>query len=419
MVINSKPKSLDTNGHASTSPEGQTALVFGASGISGWAVMQNLLSYPSPTTFRRIIGLTNRPLSKAEGSFPEYDKRVELYFGIDLRQDLGGVKTQLMNTIPRLEEVTHVYYCAYSNATAYSENVMAIRDINVGMTSNAVYASDAVMPSLKFFVLQTGTNHYGVAVFRYLDKIKINPPLREETPRIPSPYGDEIFYYAQVDVLKQASKGKRWGWCEVRPDQIIGVVPNPTSMTYIEPLALYLALYRFVHGPGAVVKFPGTKSNFTYTYTDSSQDMIARAEIFLSVQRPGEADGEAFNIADTATPGPWSVKWPVLAEYFGLKAAGPGDKGWEGIDDWWFEHQDEYQKMCDRFGLKRRNITRETWVFLKCGFTLLDINREMSLDKIRSVGFTEEKKVGEGHRLGFDRMAALKILPSKEDWESV
>jgi nucleoside-diphosphate-sugar epimerase len=47
---------------------------------------------------------------------------------------------------------------AYSNATAYSENVMAIRDINVGMTSNAVYACDALMSSLKFFVLQTGTN---------------------------------------------------------------------------------------------------------------------------------------------------------------------------------------------------------------------------------------------------------------------
>lgn len=198
-----------------------------------------------------------------------------------------------------------------------------------------------------------------------------------------------------------------------------GVVPKPTSMTYIEPCALYLALYRFIHGPGAVVKFPGTVASFKYSYTDSSQDVIARAEIFLSVQKPGEANGEAFNIADTATPGPWSVKWSILAAYFGLEGAGPGELGWEGIDDWWFAHQDEYQKMCDRFGLEKRNMTREAWVFLKCGFTMLDRNREMSLDKIRSLGFVEEKKVGEGHIIAFDRMAAAKVLPSKEDLESV
>lgn len=128
-------------------------------------------------------------------------------------------------------------------------------------------------------------------------------------------------------------------------------------MTYMEPLALYLALYRFVHGPGAVVKFPGTKSNFTHTYTDSSQDVMARAEIFLSVEKPCEANGEAFNIADTATPGPWSVKWPIVAAYFGLRGGGPGELGWKGIDDWWFEHQDEYQNMCDKFGLRKRSIT--------------------------------------------------------------
>lgn len=47
---------------------------------------------------------------------------------------------------------------AYSNATAYSENVMDIRDINVAMTYNAVHAVDRLCKNMKFFVLQTGTN---------------------------------------------------------------------------------------------------------------------------------------------------------------------------------------------------------------------------------------------------------------------
>ena len=44
-----------------------------------------------------------------------------------------------------------------------------------------------------------------------MDKIEINPPLKEDSPRIPSPYGDEIFYYGQVDLVKQAAKGKAKG----------------------------------------------------------------------------------------------------------------------------------------------------------------------------------------------------------------
>lgn len=89
--------------------EKNVALVFGASGISGWAITRNLLSYPTPTTFSRVIGLTNRPMSIEEGKFPE-DPRLELHSGIDLRGDLVRVKEQMQEKIIRLEEVTHVYY---------------------------------------------------------------------------------------------------------------------------------------------------------------------------------------------------------------------------------------------------------------------------------------------------------------------
>ncbi|KAL3440282.1 hypothetical protein BJX65DRAFT_316749 [Aspergillus insuetus] len=399
--------------------QNNVALVFGASGISGWAVTKNLLSYPTATTFSRVIALTHRPRTVEQTGLPQ-DPRLELYSGIDLRSNLQDVKAQMQSRIPRLDEVTHVYYLAYANATAYTENVMEIRNINVAMTSNAVLACDQLCAGMKFFLLQTGTNNYGVAVFRYIDKIEINPPLREDNPRIPSPWGDEIFYYPQVDLIKEAAKGKQWRWCEVRPDQIIGHVPAVTSMTYVEPLALYLSLYRYVHGPGAVVPFPGTKNNFVYTYTDSSQDIITRAEIYLSVVKPEAANGEAFNIADTATPGPWSVKWPILAGYFGLKGTGPGawgeKGGWGEIDTWWNEHQDAYAKMCAEFGLQKRTIEPATWVFVKAGLTLLDRNREMSLDKIRKVGFTEELPVGEGHVRTFNRIAVEGIIPSRGAW---
>lgn len=88
----------------------KVALVFGASGISGWAVAKNLLSYPSATTFTRVIGLTRRPRAAEESGLPQ-DPRLEFYSGIDLRDGLDSVQQQMSVRIPCLEQVTHMYYC--------------------------------------------------------------------------------------------------------------------------------------------------------------------------------------------------------------------------------------------------------------------------------------------------------------------
>ncbi|CAI7629992.1 unnamed protein product [Penicillium palitans] len=393
------------------------ALIFGASGISGWAVTKCALSYPTPTTFDRVIGLTNRPLPLEKSGLPN-DTRLELHYGVNLRENLDVVLSQLQEKVPNLEDVTHVYYLAYSNATAYSMDVMGIRDINERMTYNAVHAVDRLCRNMKFFVLQTGTNNYGVAVFRFQEHIEINPPLREDNPRVLSPWGDEIFYYAQVDLIKEANKGKSWKWCEVRPDQIVGHVPIPTSMTYVEPLALYLMLYRYVNGPGATVVFPGPYANYIHTYTSSSQDIIARSELYLSVEKPDQAHGEAFNTADNPTPESWAVVWPKICEYFGLNAEGasPEDKGWKDIDKWWLAHQGNYKKMCEEYGLRPREISEATWIFLSAGFSFLGRNRELSLNKIRSVGFMEEYPIAYGYFQVFDHLAQEKIIPNKEAW---
>ncbi|KAJ5330339.1 hypothetical protein N7476_000122 [Penicillium atrosanguineum] len=401
------------------------ALVFGASGISGWAVTKCALSYPTPTTFDRVIGLTNRPLSLEKSGLP-HDPRLELHSGVNLRGNLDEVLSQLQAKVPDLEDVTHMCYLAYSNATAYSMDVLAIRDINAGMTYNAVHTVDQLCKNMKFFVLQTGTNNYGVAVFRFQEHIEINPPLREDNPRIPSPWGDEIFYYAQVDLIKEANKGKSWKWCEARPDQIIGAYPLFLRLTLLTSSVArprshshkHDIIYRYLNGPSATVVFPGPYTNYIHTYTSSSQDIIARSELYLSVEKPDQAHEEAFNTADSATPAPRSLVWPKMCEYFGLNAEGacPEDKGWKDIDKWWFAHQDDYKKMCQEYGLRPREISGATWIFLSAGFSFLGRNRELSFDKIRIVGFTEEYPVAYGYFQVFDHLVREKIIPSKEAW---
>jgi len=85
-----------------------TALVFGASGITGWAIAQQALVYPTSTTFRRVIGLTNRPLTKFEALLPS-DERLQLYSGINLSSNPSEIEAMMKN-IPEIKTVTHVYF---------------------------------------------------------------------------------------------------------------------------------------------------------------------------------------------------------------------------------------------------------------------------------------------------------------------
>jgi nucleoside-diphosphate-sugar epimerase len=92
-------------------PEGKVALVFGASGISGWAfVNQCLEDYPRKGVWDGVVALTNRPLSREQSNWPD-DDRLNIVSGIDLlegsQQDVEG---KLAASVPRLDQITHVMY---------------------------------------------------------------------------------------------------------------------------------------------------------------------------------------------------------------------------------------------------------------------------------------------------------------------
>lgn len=46
-------------------------------------------------------------------------------------------------------------------------------------------------------------------------------PVKESLPRIPEPYRSQMFYYHEVDELDRLSKGKKWTWCDIRPDFVV------------------------------------------------------------------------------------------------------------------------------------------------------------------------------------------------------
>lgn len=85
-------------------------LVLGASGISGWAVMQQARTYPTPTTFAKITGTTNRPMTLEQALLPPDDERLRLVGGVDFTKPVEEVKASLKEKIPDIDTVTHIIY---------------------------------------------------------------------------------------------------------------------------------------------------------------------------------------------------------------------------------------------------------------------------------------------------------------------
>ena len=90
------------------------ALVFGASGISGWAIARECLTYPTTDTLDRVIGLTLRALKKDDLLLTEGRlDRIDIYSEIDLSQD-AEVVIKKFKEIEGVERTTHVFFAGKS-----------------------------------------------------------------------------------------------------------------------------------------------------------------------------------------------------------------------------------------------------------------------------------------------------------------
>lgn len=91
------------------------ALVFGASGVTGWAFVNEILNdYPKKGVWAGVVALTNRPLSREQSQWPN-DDRLSIVSGVDLLQ---GSQADLENTLKakvlNISKITHVIYLGSS-----------------------------------------------------------------------------------------------------------------------------------------------------------------------------------------------------------------------------------------------------------------------------------------------------------------
>ncbi|KAF9878589.1 sirq protein [Colletotrichum karsti] len=377
------------------------ALILGASGISGWSLMNQARDYPTPTTFSRITGTTNRPFTLEQAGLPS-DPRLKIASGIDFTKSVEEVARSMKEKIPDVNTVSHVFFTAYIQTNDFE----SLKVKNTNLLEVAVRAIEQVSPSFKTIILQTGGKGYGL---EFPKEVGIKAPLRENMPRIPEPWAGKIFYYTQYDMLKRLSEGKQWTFSEIRPDGIVGFAPTVNPMNMGQGIGLYLSVYRAVKGAGATVPFPGHEHGYHSTHSDTFQDILSKMEIHAALNTDKCGDGGVFNIADGKTVS-WSQVWPGLCSHFGLVGTGPVANSTK-MEDFVKGHRDAWSALAKEHGLNEKLIDQQGWGHTHFMLVDFDFDRQYDLSRSRKVGFSEEIDTVQGYIESWERMRAAKQLP--------
>ncbi|KAJ4351999.1 uncharacterized protein N0V89_007345 [Didymosphaeria variabile] len=363
----------------------KSALVFGASGVTGWSFINEILNdYPEPKIWKRVHALTNRPLSQEQSQWPS-DSRLNIVSGIDL---LEGSQEELENNMQKeLEEA-------------------------VAMFKRSTLAMDHLSPKLEFLVLQTGAKMYGCHLLEKHPTDYLHVPHKESQPRLKQPYHDMLFYHPQLDWVADYTKDKKWKWIDTRPDIIIGFVPNQNFYSLGTVMAIYLSLWREIHGPNSSAPFPGTEKSWKALSNDSSSDMIARQTLYLSLNPSKIENGGGYNVADAKEPSSWSKKWPALCSYFDLNGTGPTSDPPE-MRKFIKDNIDVWKRLEKEKGLQTGHADSERTFsgFEYFLMTQFDFDRQYDMSKTYATGFSEERDTLEAWSLVFDRMRKARIIP--------
>ncbi|KAL2062461.1 hypothetical protein VTL71DRAFT_6727 [Oculimacula yallundae] len=381
------------------------ALVFGASGVAGWGLVDEMLrNYPKEGTFSRATAVVNRPLNFEDTHWPAPHSsrpQLELISGVNL---LNGTVEEfaasLKDKIKDISSVTHAYYFAYKQDNDQAREVA----INVGMLSRVTGAVNILCPTLKFFVFPSGTKGYGIQL--PASQRPFQAPFTEDM-RLPPSLSSENWYALFQEHLTTASANRSWTWCEVRPDAIIGFVPNGSTFNLAAHWATYLSAYLLLEGKGAKLPYPGSTAGFEAKFNDASASIVGRLSIYASLHPETCGGGRLFNIADQERPSSMAERWPLICEHFGLVGVPSVDEGRGALLPG--EYLQANKDVLEKKGFKGVDVWKgdflDTYGFY-CNF-----DRQLSLAKIREIGFLEERDPHRSWVESFERFKTAGMIP--------
>ncbi|KAM4064342.1 sirq protein [Hirsutella rhossiliensis] len=393
------------------------AIVFGAAGLLGWSVVNQLLSgYPRAGSFSKVTAVVNRPVSEADLCLPETSPQrpaLQVVSGIDLLQGSGdALARQLADRVPDAGRITHVFYFVFSS---FNEDHVRECEINCEMMQRVADAANILTSSLQSFVYPGGTRGYGI----YVPGGTFTAPLQETlADQLPEDYARTCAYPWFRQTLTKASRGRSWSWTEVCPDAVVGFSPHGSAFSLALHWAQYLSLYAFNHGiqPGKVppsgkeirVAFPGCQEAFDSKFTPVSGKILGRISIHAALN-PGTCGGKVVNMADNDRPTSFSKVWPAIASWFGLVGVGPaGDEGALKPGEYVAKHKQAFAEQNRPKALKcgvgagSAQLDAVGW--------WLKFDRHLSLERLRVLGFQEQRDPVEGWLGAFEQFRAAGII---------
>jgi nucleoside-diphosphate-sugar epimerase len=353
----------------------KTALVVGASGISGGNVAAELIAQGWT-----VHGLARKPNTSIAGLHP---------VAADLL-DPVALQAALADVTP-----THVFLTTWMRQDSEAENIR----VN-GMLIRNVLAALAPKKSVHHVVLVTGLKHYLGPFDSYASAGTLpQTPLREEHSRLPV----ENFYYEQEDEVYAAAKRDGFSWTIHRPHTLIGkAVGNAMNMG--STLAVYASICKVTGRP---FQFPGSEAQWSglSDVTDARQ---------LAKQLVWAADTDAaHNTAFNTVNGDlfrWQWLWGRLANWFGIEA-----KGFDGtirpLEAAMAGDQALWQQIAQQHGLVESDINK----LASAWHTDLDLGRpiEVMTDMTRSrkLGFTGYQSTEESFTDLFAQLRSERLIP--------
>jgi len=362
-----------TNGSGTAAGNGRTALVVGATGIAGSALVDTLVGQGWA-----VLALSRRPGPERSGV---------TWLSADL------TSAESLAAVLAAENPSHVFFTAWSRQDTEEENIA----VNAGMVRDLLAALRG--KDVAHVALMTGLKHYLGPFEAYAAGEMPDTPFHEEEPRLPVPN----FYYAQEDELWAAAEEQGFTWSVHRAHTVIGhAVGNAMNMGLT--LAAQATLCR---DSGEPFVFPGSETQWNGLTDMTDAGLLAEHMLWASTTPAGA--NEAFNIVN-GDVFRWRWMWPKLAAYFGVE--------WEGyqgeprpLEQSMAGREDQWRRIAEEDNLREPELDRVASWWHTDGDLGRNIEVVTDMGKSRDAGFTGYRRTLDAFTSLFDRYRADRLIP--------
>ncbi|AWN55652.1 SDR family oxidoreductase [Methylobacterium sp. 17Sr1-1] len=349
----------------------RTALVAGANGIIGKALMETLAAAPG----WRARALSRRPHG-SPGSV-----------AVDLT-DAAATRAALGQTLGQARDVTHLFYAALAPQPDLAEEDR----VNGAMLRHLLDGLEAAGAPLERVVLYQGAKVYGV----HLGPVP-SPFYEDENPRHVGPN----FYFTQEDELRARAARGGPDFAILRPDVVVGDAAG-NAMNIAMVIGAYAALCR---AEGAAFRFPGPAHVYDGVLAQvTDAGALARASLWAATA--DAARGEAFNYVHE--PFRWRRVWEKLTAVLDLP---PGPPVPLRLSQHMADKAPAWARLVAEQGLVDTPYARAVgWAFGDFVFHS-DFDLVSDMGKIRRAGFTESVDGVAALIDAIRRLQKAKVLP--------